>query len=36
MEIASSLAQKQANGILTITDDLLDQIIGACWDALKR
>ena len=36
MEIASSLAQKHANGVLTITDDLLDQIIEACWDALKR
>jgi AcrR family transcriptional regulator len=36
MEIASSLAQKHANGILTVTDDLLNQIIDACWDALKR
>jgi AcrR family transcriptional regulator len=36
MEIAGSLAQKHANGILTVTDDLLDEVIGACWDALKR
>lgn len=36
LEIASSLAQKHAAGVLTLTDDLIEQVADMCWDAIRR
>lgn len=36
MEVANSLAQKHATNMLTVTEELLEQIVEACWDAIRR
>jgi AcrR family transcriptional regulator len=36
LEAASSLAQKHAAGIIDLTGDLIDRVMDACWDAIKR
>ena len=36
LEIAISLAKKDANGILPLDEDALEMAMNACWDAIKR
>jgi AcrR family transcriptional regulator len=36
IEVASSLAQKHAAGLLVMDDALIEQVAEACWDAIKR
>ncbi|MCG3208500.1 MAG: HTH-type transcriptional repressor Bm3R1 [Anaerolineae bacterium] len=36
MDVATALAQKHAAGFLTLTDDLIEQIIDACWEAIRQ
>ena len=36
VDVATSLAQKQAAGFLTLTDDLIEEIIDACWEAIRQ
>ena len=35
LDVATSLAQKQAAGFFTLTDDLIEEIIDACWEAIR-
>ena len=36
LELATSLAQKQAGGMLTLTEELVEQIIDASWEAIRQ
>ena len=36
LDVATSLAQKQAVGLLTLTDELIEQVIDACWEAVRQ
>lgn len=36
IEVASVLAEKHAAGLITMTDELIDLAVDACWDAVKR
>lgn len=36
IEIASALAQKHAAGLITMTDELIEQVADMCWDAIRR
>jgi hypothetical protein len=36
VDVATSLAQKHASGILTLTDELIEEIIDACWEAIRQ
>jgi AcrR family transcriptional regulator len=36
IEVASALAQKHAAGIITLSDDLIEQVADMCWEALRR
>ena len=36
LDVATSLAQKQAAGFLQLTDELIEQIIGASWEAVRQ
>jgi AcrR family transcriptional regulator len=36
LDVASSVAQKHAAGMLDLSDDLIDQIVDTCWDAVRR
>jgi hypothetical protein len=36
LDVASSVAQKQAAGMLHLSDDLIEQIVASCWDAIRR
>jgi len=36
LDVATSLAQKQARGVLTLTDELVEQIIDASWEAIRQ
>ena len=35
VDVASSLAQKQAAGLIDLTDELVEQIIDALWEAIR-
>ena len=35
VDVATSLAQKHAAGFIALTDDLIEQIIDACWEAVR-
>lgn len=34
--VAASLAQKQAAGLIELDDVLIEQVIDACWDSVRR
>lgn len=36
VDVATSLAQKHAAGAITLTDELIEQIIDACWEAIRQ
>ena len=36
IDVATSLAQKHAAGFLTLTDELIEEIIDACWEAIRQ
>lgn len=36
VDVATSLAQKQAIGLVTLTDELIEQIIDALWEAVRQ
>lgn len=36
LDVATSLAQKQANGLITLTNELIEQIIDASWEAIRQ
>jgi AcrR family transcriptional regulator len=36
LDVATALAQKQAAGFLTLTDALIEEIIDACWEAIRQ
>ena len=36
LDVASSLAQKQATGLINLTDELVEQIIDALWEAIRE
>ncbi len=36
LDVASSVAQKHAAGQLTLTDALVEQVVDACWDAVRQ
>jgi AcrR family transcriptional regulator len=36
LDVATSLAQKHAAGLLKLTDDLIDRIVDASWEAIKQ
>ena len=36
VDVASSLAQKQAAGLIDLTDELVEQIIDALWEAIRQ
>jgi AcrR family transcriptional regulator len=36
LDIATALAQKHAAGFLTLTDELIEEIIDACWEAIRQ
>jgi AcrR family transcriptional regulator len=36
VDVASSLAQKQAAGLIDLTDELIEQIIDALWEAIRQ
>jgi AcrR family transcriptional regulator len=35
LDFAGTLSQKHAKGMLTLTEDLMDKIVDATWDAIK-
>jgi len=35
-DVATSLAQKHAAGYVTMTDDLIEKVIDASWEALRQ
>jgi len=36
VDVATSLAQKHAAGFLTLTDEMIEEIINACWEAVRQ
>jgi hypothetical protein len=36
LDVATSLAQKQAAGLIELTDELVDGIIDAVWEAIRQ
>ncbi len=36
LDVATSLAQKHASGIINLTDELIEQIIDASWEAIRQ
>lgn len=36
LDVATSLAQKQANGIIELTPELIDRVIDASWEAIRQ
>lgn len=36
VDVATSLAQKHASGVLILTDTLVEEIINACWEAIRQ
>ena len=36
VDVATSLAQKHAAGVITLTDELIEQIIDVCWEAIRQ
>jgi AcrR family transcriptional regulator len=36
LDVATSLAQKHAAGFVNLTDPLIEQVIDACWEAIRR
>ncbi len=36
MDVATSLAQKHAAGVITLTDEIIEQVIDACWEAIRQ
>ena len=36
LDVATSLAQKHAAGFLTLTDELIEQVIDASWEAIRQ
>ena len=36
IDVATSLAQKQANGLITLTPELIEQVIDASWEAIRQ
>ncbi len=36
VDVATSLAQKHAIGFLTLTDELIEEIVDACWEAIRQ
>ena len=36
VDVATSLAQKHAAGFITLTDELIEEIIDACWEAIRQ
>ena len=36
VDVATSLAQKHANGFINLTDELIEEIIDACWEAIRQ
>lgn len=36
VDVATSLAQKHAAGIVALTDELIEEIIDACWEAIRQ
>jgi len=36
LDVATSLAQKHAAGLFTLTDELIEQVIDACWEAIRQ
>jgi AcrR family transcriptional regulator len=36
LDVATSLAQKQAAGFIELTDELIDRIIDAVWEAIRQ
>jgi hypothetical protein len=35
LDVATSLAQKQADGQFTLTDELIEQVIDTSWEAIR-
>jgi AcrR family transcriptional regulator len=36
VDVATSLAQKHAAGFLSLTDELIEEIVDACWEAVRQ
>lgn len=36
LDVATGLAQRQASGFLTLNDDLIEAVIEAAWEAIRR
>jgi AcrR family transcriptional regulator len=36
LEVAISLAQKHTVGLVEVTDDLIELVVSACWDSIRR
>lgn len=36
VDVATSLAQKHAAGIVTLTDEIIEEVIDACWEAIRQ
>ncbi len=36
LDVATSLAQKHTAGFLILTDELIEEIIDACWEAIRQ
>lgn len=36
VDVATSLAQKHAAGLINLTDELIEDIIDACWEAIRQ
>ena len=36
VDVATSLAQKHAAGFINLTDELIEEIIDACWEAIRQ
>jgi AcrR family transcriptional regulator len=36
LDVASSVAQKHSAGLLDLTDATIEQIVNACWDAIRQ
>lgn len=35
IDVATTLAQRHAAGVITLDDDLIEQVLDVCWDALR-
>ncbi|MCB0209132.1 MAG: TetR/AcrR family transcriptional regulator [Anaerolineae bacterium] len=36
IDVATSLAQKHAAGLITLTDEMIEAIIDACWESIRQ